>query len=216
MNGREGMLKKELPYFHIGQAYGGCQEWFSTWMMREGGCGAVTACDCCIYLARYRGMMELYPYDAASVVKSDYIRFAEQDMQPYIYPRPTGIDKLETYMDGFAGYLRERGNTRLQMKGWPGEKSLEDTKQIICQQIDHGMPIPCLTLRHKDPSMEPYVWHWYLLTGYQSYDEHFLVKVVTYGEWRWMDLSLIWDTGYPRKGGLILFHDGDGAGRESD
>lgn len=198
------MLKKELPYFHIDNAYGGCQTWFSTWKMREGGCGAVTACDCCIYLARYQGMPDLYPYDANHVTRADYNRFAEQDMHPYLYPRPTGIDKLETYIDGFAGYLQERGNTSLQLLPWSGKESLEDTKAIIRQQIDRGMPIPCLTLRHKNPLMEPYVWHWYLLTGYQRFGDVFLVKVVTYGQWQWLDLSVIWDTGYAHKGGLIL------------
>ena len=198
------MLKKELPYFDINNAYGGCQTWFSTWKMREGGCGAVTACDCCIYLARYQGMTDLYPYDANHVSKADYIHFAEQDMQPYLYPRPTGTDKLETYIDGFAGYLPERANAALHLQPWSGKESLKDTKAIICQQIDKGMPIPCLTLRHKNPLMEPYVWHWYLLTGYQSFDDVFLVKIVTYGQWQWLDLSVLWDTGYSRKGGLIL------------
>lgn len=31
------MIQKELPYFYIDKAYGGCQKWFSTWKMREGG-----------------------------------------------------------------------------------------------------------------------------------------------------------------------------------
>ncbi len=87
---------------------------------------------------------------------------------------------------------------------WSGKESLEDTKAIVRQQIDSGMPILCLTLRHKNPLMEPYVWHWYLLTGYQSFGDVFLVKAVTYGQWQWLDLSVIWDTGYARKGGLIL------------
>ena len=198
------MLTNELPYFYIGKAYGGCQTWCSTWAMREGGCGAVTACDCRIYLARYKGMTELYPYDAEKVNREDYVHFAEQDMHPYLYPRSTGIDKLETYIDGFTGYLQKQGNSTLKLQPWSGDESLEDTKAILCRQIDQGMPVPCLTLHHKNPLMKPYVWHWYLLTGYQRFEDTFLAKVVTYGQWRWMDLSVIWDTGCSRKGGLIL------------
>jgi len=32
-------MKKELPYFQIGASYGGNQDWFSDYWMREGGCG---------------------------------------------------------------------------------------------------------------------------------------------------------------------------------
>ena len=36
-------MRQELQHFHIGDSYGGNQDWFPTFMMRIGGCGAETA-----------------------------------------------------------------------------------------------------------------------------------------------------------------------------
>jgi hypothetical protein len=75
----------------------------------------------------------------------------------------------------------------------------------IKKQIEQGFPIPCLILNHKNKDLEDYVWHWFLLTGYEETKEKFMVKAVTYGSWKWLDLAELWDTGNKRKGGLILF-----------
>lgn len=44
-------MKTELNYFMIEGSYGSNQDWFSNFLMKMGGCAAVTACDSCIYLA---------------------------------------------------------------------------------------------------------------------------------------------------------------------
>ena len=49
-------MKKELEYFMIDGEFGGNQDWFTNIVMNVGGCGAATACDSCIYLAKYKGM----------------------------------------------------------------------------------------------------------------------------------------------------------------
>ena len=54
-------MKKELEYFMIDGEFGGNQDWFTNIVMNVGGCGAATACDSCIYLAKYKGMKKLYP-----------------------------------------------------------------------------------------------------------------------------------------------------------
>ncbi len=199
-------MKQELPYFYIGSAYGGWQEWFSERMMRLGGCAAVTACDCSIYFELYKGRKALYPFDARHVSREDYLRFGSV-MKPYLHPRWTGIDRLDTYIDGFGKFLQNRGENTISMTPWEGERALPPTREIIRHQIDEGWPIPCLTLKHTDPAMDDYVWHWYLLTGYEIYEDAMLVKVVTYGSWRWLDLAMIWNTGHSRKGGLVLFRE---------
>ena len=53
--------------------------------------------------------------------------------------------------------------------------------------------------------MDDFVWHWYILNGYEEFEDTFMVKTVTYGTWRWLDLKMLWTTGHQRKGGLILF-----------
>ena len=68
-------MNKVLDYFSIEGAVGGSQEWFRNVVMYIGGCAAATACDCCIYLALYRGMAKLYPYDVHKLTKKIILIF---------------------------------------------------------------------------------------------------------------------------------------------
>lgn len=236
-------MKKELEYFKIGGSYGGNQDWFIDFMMRIGGCGAVTACDCCIYFARAMNKRHLYPFDAQNLSKRNYIRFA-RIMKPHLRPRKGGINTLQLYIDGFSGYLKSVSEEKLSLIPLSGDFAYERAASAVLEQIDQGYPVPCLTLHHSKPELKDYVWHWFLLTGYEcetafaecpkqseprqttggeipesrgngaekaeiqweSY-ENLKVKAVTYGEYQWLSLKELWDTGYEEKGGLILFSD---------
>ena len=197
-------MKKELPHFKIGSAYGGTQEWCPTYWMNIGGCAAITACDCSIYFELYKNFHGLYPYDINAISQADYVDFAYV-MEPYLKPRESGIDRLDIYIDGFSQFRSNHNALNITLEPWEGTNSLEATKDIIIQQIDNGWPIPCLTLLHQHPSMEDYVWHWYIINGYEQFDNTLMVKTVTYGTWRWFDLATLWDTGKSPKGGLIIF-----------
>ena len=198
------MAKKELPYFTVGEnGYGGAQGWFTDRWMKVGGCAAVTACDSSIYFDIYRGT-HLYPKDVKKVIREDYLEFG-MEMKPYLKPRFTGIDTLDIYMDGVKDFLAQRGETRISMTPFDGESPYEAAREAVKKQIDGGFPIPTLTLRHSAPAMRDYVWHWYLITGYWYEQGMELVKVVTYGTWRWLAFDMLWNTGYSRKGGLVLF-----------
>lgn len=201
-------MKKELDYFTIEGAYGGYQEWFSDPMMKLSGCAAVTACDCCIYFDFYRGT-NLYPYDRNSLTKKDYIQFG-MVMKPYLKPRWSGIDRLEIYLDGFQKFLSDRGCNTIGMKSFAGSGTVSEARNVLMEQIDRGLPVPCLVLKHKNTNFKNYVWHWFLLTGYEVFEDQCMVKVVTYGSFHWLDLDELWNTGYRRKGGLILFEDKEG------
>lgn len=197
-------MKKDLEYFHIGKSYGGSQEWFSELTMRNGGCGAATACETCIYFAKYRGKAYLYPYGTDEITREDYVNFG-QIMKPYLHPRPSGIDTLELYMDGFRDYLKTVGEKDLQMIPFSGESPFEEAREKVIEQIDDGYPVPMLLLKHKNPDLDPFVWHWFMLTGYQTWDEVFYVRTVTFGKSQWLSLGELWDTGFERKGGLVLY-----------
>lgn len=198
--------RKELPHFYIGESLGGQQVWYSQetdFGMHVGGCAAITACDCAIYFEKYFGLRGLYPFDLENISREDYLRFGKI-MEPYLYPRWSGIDKLEIYLDGFGRFLNDRG-VSIKMRGWSGENNLVDTRQVITAQIDGGYPIPCLILNHKEATLQDYVWHWFILNGYDVREEKFYVKAVSYGIGKWFDLEKLWATGYERKGGLIIF-----------
>ncbi len=197
-------MKKELPHFMVGSDYGGSQEWCTELWMKIGGCAAVAACDSSIFFMLHKGRRELYPYALTDISRQDYVDFTDI-MKPYLYPREGGVDRLELYMDDFGQFLRDRGETGLSMSPWPGDHSLSATKDIVRKQIDDGWLIPTLTLQHTHPSMQKYVWHWYLLNGYSEQGERFLVKAVTFGAWQWIDFGVLWDTGFDRKGGLVLY-----------
>ena len=200
----ERMQRNELNYFQVDGSYGGNQDWFPESSMRDGGCGAVAACESCIYFASEAGKTDLYPYGTKEIDKDEYIRFA-YEMKPYLCPRPNGIDTLEMFMEGFEGYLHDVGDTDLEMKPLHGEHTWQEAAEAIRGQIDHSCPIPYLLLKHKNLELDDYVWHWFMLTGYRETEEGFQVKAVTYGESKWLSLEELWDTGYERKGGMILY-----------
>ncbi|MCI8597528.1 MAG: hypothetical protein HFJ10_03655 [Lachnospiraceae bacterium] len=196
-------MKKEISYIQIENAIGGNQDWFLDPFMHGGGCGAVTACDICIYLARERGLHSLYPFDAKQLTKKDYVHFSKR-MKPFLHPRWQGIDTLDLYLSGIRAYWESVGCDKLEANGLLGTVSVEEAETAVRRQIDEGMPIPYLLLKHESPSFRDYVWHWFNLTGYEESGGEFYVKAVTYGEFQWLNLKELWDTGYEKKGGMIL------------
>lgn len=196
-------MKKELNYIRVDEALGGNQDWFLDPFMKGGGCAAVTACDLCIYFAQQRGIKELYPYDAKNPDKENYIRFSKQ-MKPYLRPRWQGIDTLDIYLEGIRAYWRDVECKALTAEGLSGMASFDIAKEAVRRQIDKEIPIPFLLLHHKEPRLKDYVWHWFNLAGYEEFEEEFFVKAVIYGEMEWLNLRELWDTGFEKKGGMIL------------
>ena len=199
-------MKRELDHFRIGSSYGGNQDWFRTFMMRIGGCGAETACDSSLYFAICRGIEGIYPFDLKRLSKHDYVDFAHM-MEEYLWPRWTGIDKLGIFVDGYSKYLEDRGVTCISMDTLDGREPYEKA-------------VATVILNHRDRALRDYVWHWFLINGYERPDQSseapqangidragdtLRVKAVTYSGYRWLDLGRLWDTGFDHKGGLILF-----------
>ena len=195
----------ETGYYYIDGDYGWNQEKFTDPIMKGGGCAAVTACDICIFLSRLFGEKNLYPFNPHEVTDADYKKFS-RIMKPYLHPRLHGIDKLETYIDGLGKYFSDTGSTHINMRPFPGEKDVNEAVKAVMKSIDAGIPLACLTLKHKDSRFDDYTWHWYMITGYDTIYEKTWVKAVSYGEWTWLDFEALWDTGYTQKGGLVFFH----------
>ncbi len=199
---------KEIPYFTIEGVFGGNQDWFTNIVMNMGGCGAATACDCCIYFAKYQGLDPLYPFDKEQLSIADYRDFS-QIMKPYIRPRVGGVKNPQWFIDGFQKYIQDVNNRNgsqihVDMSVFEGGKSAAEARTFIMQQIDQGMPVPCLLLRHQDvKQFKDYTWHWFLLVGYEDLGKDLRIKTATYGEAEVFSLNEMWDTGYEEKGGLI-------------
>ena len=184
-------MRQELAHYNIDEALGGSQEWFVDPFMKLGGCGAVTACDTCIWLAReVEGAEWLYPFDPAKIAKADFLHFGKM-MKPYLRPRAGGINRLELFMRGFGAYLRgreemvrqaeageeakagcndvlSRGRKILRMSGFSGHESADRAWDELVRKINEGFPVPMLMLRHQNPELKDLVWHWFLLIGYSD------------------------------------------------
>ena len=205
-------MKKSLAYFTIGDAYGGNQEWFTNVVMNIGGCGAATACDSCIYFAKYLGMEEWYPYDISHLTREEYKSFSQM-MKPYLRPRVGGVKKLEWYIEGLDRYVREINEKRsckyqITMEEFSGDHTYEEAAVKIKGQIEAGYPVPYLMLKHKDVEQyRDFIWHWFLIVGYEETDTKMWITAATYGEASRLSLKELWDTGYEEKGGFILYSD---------
>lgn len=210
------MSKRELEHFYIGNSYGGSQEWFRSFMMRIGGCGAETACDSSLYFALNLGIEGIYPFDTQRLSKRDYVDFAHI-MEKYLWPRMSGIDRTEIFVDGYAKYLKDRGVDSISMTTLEGTEPYEAAAEAVMRQIDAGFPVPTLILNHRDRKYADYNWHWFLINGYDERMDNnsnadgdadrctLFVKAVTYSSYEWLDFKKLWDTRHIRRGGLVLF-----------
>ena len=122
-------MKQILDYFMIDGEVGGNQDWFRNVVMHIGGCAAATACDCCIYFAKYKGKKNLYPFDAENLSKEDYIQFSMK-MKRYLRPRMSGVNKLWMYTEGFGKYLEDIGE-KVEFKEFSGEHTAREAAVFI-------------------------------------------------------------------------------------
>lgn len=220
-------MKTELNYFYIEGSYGGNQEWFSTPFMKLGGCGAETAIESSIYFTKYFDK-DLCPFSLTELSISNYKNFGKI-MRPYLSPRMSGIDRLDIFTEGYGKYLEDVGEHGIKMEEFGGEHTVDEAIEIVKSQIDKALPIPMLMLNHKDRKFKDYDWHWFIVNGYaedvkapnpgpwgnagceashsKSPDGsiRFYIKTATYSEWDWLDFRDFWDSGFERKGGLVLF-----------
>ena len=197
------MQEIRLPYFSIEGCFGGSQSWMLDPQMRLGGCAALTACDLCIYLSLQKGYASLFPFAGEPLTKQVYRKFSGI-MKPYLHPRITGVDTLKLFLDGFGQYLAAIPHPPLRLSPLYGARPVEEAKQGIAERLQDGFPLPCLVLNHKDKAFSDFVRHWFLILGCREKKGRFQVLAATYGEGVWLDFARLWDTGFARKGGLIL------------
>lgn len=193
-------MKKEIGYINIEEFYGGNQEWLPTPFMRMGGCAAVTACEIMVYLAS-RGRRELYPYNTDKITKEDFTAFAAQ-VAVYLHPRLSGVDSGQTFIHDLKGYLAAKGldlTFTQQSSDLPAEKAFS----FICEHIDKGLPLAYLMLRHKDKSFGDFVWHWWVITGYETAENTRCVICASFGQRHVFDFDRLYDTGFSRRGCIL-------------
>lgn len=195
-------MKKELDYINIEGAYGGNQNWFKDFMIRFGGCAAISACDTSIYLAAtFPELLDLSPIKSKEVAKEDFMKFGKR-MKKYLRPRATGISKISLFEKGFSRYAESVG-TKIEIDALEGTRPYEEAEAFVKTKIDEGICISYLLLRHKDKAFEDFTWHWFTLTGYEMTDSELFVFFSSWGKNYKLPLKALWNTGYRKKGGMV-------------
>ena len=205
---QKGEAMVELGYFEVDGAIGGNQDGFSNVVMHIGGCAAAAACDSCIYFAKHFGNTGWYPFDVEHLTQEDYVRFSQM-MKPYIKPRVGGVKNPEWFVEGFYRYLKDHfypGRPVLRMEVVRGEASQDQAWEALKSRIDQGLPVPFLLLRHHNREVfEDYIWHWFMVIGYEESKEDLLVQTATYGEKKTFSFAELWNTGFEERGGMVLY-----------
>lgn len=163
------MARKLLPYFHIDGQFGGNQSWFLDPWMHLGGCGALTMCDLCIYLALHANLPQCCTVDPDHLTRRSYRKFGMQ-MKPYLRPRESGIKDLPTFMNGALIWLEDSGLEDFTMEAVNGSEPYAKAVSSLKERIDQDMPVPMLMLKHRDRRFDFFEWHWFLVIGYEDRD----------------------------------------------
>lgn len=132
-------------------------------------------------------------------------------MKPYIRPRVQGVKKPEWYIGGLEKYISDvnkRCGTdyQIHMEKFDGTGDEDEAERIICGQIDKELPVPYLMLRHLNTEKyKDFIWHWFLVVGYEKEKHETWIDVATYGEKVRLNLKDLWKTGCEEKGGIVIY-----------
>lgn len=111
------------------------------------------------------------------------------------------------YIEGSYGGNQEWfAGPMMKLGGYGAETACESA---IYFTIHKGLDLYPFDINHLTvedyKKYKDYDWHWFIINGYKYDSKSFYIKAVTYSEYEWIDLAEFWDTGYERKGGLVLF-----------
>lgn len=203
------VMEKRLDFFLIDDKYyGGDQNWHSNWMMKRGGCSAVTACETCIYLARKNNKMQtLYPFDSSHVTKKNFLDFFET-MYKYIYPGIRGLTSIGKFRRMLQNYT-DTTAASVSITTLDGGCSYSEAKDFIKNAIDSDLPVMYLMLSHIKKEFDEYEWHWFTVTGYRELEDDFIITFATWGKEHTFSLPAAWETKRAERGGLVCMVPGE-------
>ena len=64
----------------------------------------------------------------------------------------------------------------IRMEEFCGDHTWQEAAIFIKEQLDQDIPVPYLLLRHQNEAYKDYIWHWFLLTGYEEKDGKMYIK----------------------------------------
>jgi len=196
-------MKKNLDFIDVEGNYGGDQHWYKDKFMRLAGCSSVCASEACAYLAgRFPHLRGLYPHDPARIGKKEFISFMT-GMFSFFPPGITGLSNIRRFRRCFLDYADAAG-VAVRPALMDGREPLGAARDFVTAALDEGYPVMYLLLRHKDPALDDYTWHWFNLTGYETKGESMSVDFATWGSKHTADFDNLWNTGANHLGGMVV------------
>ena len=135
---------------------------------------------------------------------------ALEDIEPGDYEYNYLINKevvTDPYVKAIAG--KERWGVKKELSEHEirdGTGDADEAERIICGQIDKELPVPYLMLRHLNTEKyKDFIWHWFLVVGYEKEKHETWIDVATYGEKVRLNLKDLWKTGCEEKGGIVIY-----------
>jgi len=155
------------------------------------------------YLAgHFHHLRGLYPNDPAHITKKEFLAFMTS-IFPFFPPGITGMSNTGRFRRCFLNYADWAG-AGVKLTLMDGGESAQAAKKFVTSTLDEGYLVLYLLLRHKDPALDDFTWHWFNLTGYETNDDFMTVDFATWGRKHTVDFDNLWNTGANHKGGMVV------------
>lgn len=189
----------ELPFITVAGHYGGDQYKYPRARMRLGGCSTVCACHAATLIAlNDPDRAGLSPLKALDVTRKDFNAFGVT-MFKYVYPGFRGMPETAIFEKSFSEYADSVG-IKVSYSSLQGDASYEEARAFIEEALSSGKYVQFLLLKHKNKIFDDIEWHWFTVTGIN--DDTIIFS--SFGERCEAQLSLLWDTGFDEKGGMLI------------
>jgi len=189
------------PYF------GGDQEWYADEWHRRAGCGPTCAANVTAYLAWTRpSLRNLY---AGEDMRKSLFSAHMEEMYKFVTPGNMGLNRVEMYTDGVAGFSTSRGlslqSHTFEVHGnmRKNRAPVEELAEFVEAGLTADCPIAFLNL-NKGRVKNIQAWHWITITSADISSTNLSAYASDEGDKICFDLRL-WYLSTHMRGGLIYF-----------
>ncbi|MBB6214465.1 hypothetical protein HNQ80_000545 [Anaerosolibacter carboniphilus] len=180
--------------------YGGNQYWFSKKNHQLSGCGPVAAANITAYLSQTfpDKFSNLYPFKGV-LNKKDFMEHMVE-IRKYVKPGIFGLTSVHQFSNNVLSFAQSRGVSLAPHILDEDAASMQDAINFINQALSLKLPVAILVLTHPVKEFEEYAWHWMTITHLRlnPEDGKYCISVSTYGEYREIDLDLLWNHRRPK------------------
>lgn len=181
--------------------YGGDQHWFRTPFRRLAGCAPTSGANLAAFM-RIGTEPDFVTEEGDPVWLMSHFQNLMDAMYEYLKPGFHGFPHSTIYQDHFLKFAADHGVklTTTRRKGWPTE---DEAFSFVKENIDGGIPVILLVLKHTAQEIEEDTWHWMTITGYSDVRREILLS--NYGRRQWMRVDAVFMPGVENDVKLLTF-----------